>query len=270
MKKSLFKLILGISAIVILFTSCLGDSNNEFGSDNVFAYITTHEKTGKKVAALSQAIYISSSTIDGLESGKCYLMSYRLSSDNLASNGIYENATITGISKSITPTMSIVGPVTTEDTFNPSDFIPYYGRSDSFMENNWGFLYTTAKLKENDIPRAYFFYDADRQYEMEEGVRKDVGKNQIIIDVRFNYVPGADGGSVLKQQVLSVGNLSRIRQEYRGSDNFEFGSDTYVNVAIRFRYNQLQPDDVTVKTDVYVGSWTSTPYNFTYYKDEEL
>ncbi len=269
MKKLLFNLILGTFTAVVLFTSCLGDGNNEFGSDNVFAYITTHEKTGRKVAALSQAIYISSPTIDGLESGKCYLMSYRLSSDNLSSNGIYENATITGVSKSITPTMSIVGPVTIEDTFNPSDFIPYYGRSDSFVGNNWGFLYTTAKLKENDTPRAYFFYDADRQYEMVDGVRKDVEKNQIIIDVRFNYVPGVDGGSVLKQQILSVGNLSQIRQEYKNSDNFEFGSGTYVNVVIKFRYNQLQSDNTTVKTDVYVGSWTSAPYNFTYYKDTE-
>lgn len=270
MKKSLFKLILGVSAIVILFTSCLGDGNNEFGSDNSFSYITTHPKTGKKVAALNEGIYISAPAIDALESGRCYLVSYRISTDNLSSSGIYENATISAVSSSITSTIGIVGSaIAMTDTFNPSDFIPYYGRFDDFVGDSWGFYYT-AKLKEKDTPRAYFFYDEEKQFEMVDGVRKDLGKNQIIIDVRFNYTAGEDG-STIKAKRLSVGNLSRIKSEYKGSADFDpsAGDAVAVNVAIKFRYNQLQSDDTTVKEDVYVGSWTSAPYNFTYYKTTE-
>lgn len=266
MKKSLFKLILGVFTTVMLFTSCLGDSSNEFGNDNIFAYITTHEETGRKVAALYQGIYISSSTIDALESGKCYLMSYKVSTDNLSASGIFENATVSAVSESITNTTGVVSAATIEDTFNPTEFAPYFVRPDSFLDDNWGFYYTTTTLKEKDTPKAYFYYDVDKQYEMVDGVRKDVEANQIIIDVRFNYTAGVDGGSVLTKQRLSVGNLSLIKNAYKYSDNFEQGTDAYVYVAIKFRYNQLQSDN-TMETDVYVGSWTSSPYNFLYYKD---
>ncbi len=267
MKKSLFNLILGVFTTAILFTSCLGDSNNEFGNDNIFAYITTHEKTGEKVAALYNNVYISSSVIDALETGKCYLISYKVSTENLSANGVFENASVYGVSESITSTTGTVATPTMEETFNPTDFAPYFVRPDSFMGDNWGFYYTITTLREKDTPKAYFFYDADKQYEMADGVRKDVGTNQIIIDVRFNYTAGVDGGSVLTQQKMSVGNLSMIKSAFKYSDNFEKGSENYVDIAIKFRYNQLQSDKTTVKEDVYVGSWTSPPYFFRYFNN---
>lgn len=265
MKKSLFKLILSTFAVVILFSSCLGDGNNEFGSDSSFAYIKIDQTTGVQCAAVD-GIYITSTTIQTLEVGRCYLISYRVSSDNLSSSGIYQNATISSQPSSLTTTIGVVGAASIENTFNPYDFQPYYGSFDSFFGDNWGVVYT-AKLKEKDTPRAYFFYDADKQYEMVDGVRKDVEKNQLIIDVRFNYTSGEDG-STIKTGRLTVGNLSIIKNAFQYSGNFEQGSATYADVAIKFRYNQLQSDDTTVKEDVYVGSWTSSLYSFRYYKSE--
>ena len=267
MKKSLLKLILGVFTTAILFTSCLGDSSNEFGNEGIFAYITTHEKTGEKVAALYNNIYISSSVIDALEIGKCYLISYKVSTENLSSDVIFENASVYAVSESLTSTTGTVGSATTmTDTFNPTDFAPYFVKPDDFVGDNWGFYYTVTTLREKDTPKAYFFYDANTQYEMVDGVRKDLETNQIIIDVRFNYVAGVDGGSVLTQQELSVGDLSAIKSAFKYSDNFEQGTDSYVYVAIKFRYNQLQSDKTTVTEDV-VGSWTSSPYNFLYFNN---
>lgn len=264
MKKSLFKLILGVFATVLLFTSCLGDSNSSSENPNAFAYITTID--GKQCAAIG-GVYFWSPRIATLSQGRCYILSYRTNYEAYSSKILLAEDIAEPIL--LTTTYSRIEPPTIEDTFNPISFAPYYGSSNSFYGDNWGFAYT-AKLRDNDTPDAYFFYDSNRQYEMVDGVRQDVKKNQMIIDVRFNYTPGADGGTVLKRQCLSVGNLSQIRQEYKikNSDNFEFGSDGYISVAIKFRYNQLQSDDTTVKPDVYVGDWNSSLYNLLYYKTD--
>ena len=264
MKKSLFKLILGVFATVLLFTSCLGDSSRseEFST---FAYITTVD--GVQCAAIG-GVYFWSPRIETLSQGRCYILGYRTNYEAYSSKILLAEDIAEPIL--LTTTYSRIESPTIEDTFNPISFAPYYGSSNSFYGDNWGVAYITTKLKESDTPNAYFFYDSNRQYEMVDGVRQDVKKNQMIIDVRFNYTPGADGGTVLKRQCLSVGNLSQIRQEYKmkNSDNFEFGSEGYVSVAIRFRYNQLQSDGQTVKTDVYVGDWNPSLYYLLYYKTD--
>lgn len=261
MKKSLFKLILGVFATVMLFSSCLGDGGYESGNNNAFAYITTID--GKQCAAMD-GCYFTSTLIETLTVGRCYILGYRTNLEAVNSKVFLAEDTAQPIE--LTTTYGRVNTPTVENTFNSYDFRPYYGSFDSFYGDNWGVVYT-AKLKEKDTPRAHFFYDTEKQYEMIDGVRKDVGKNQIIIDVRFDYIPGADGSTVKKER-LTVGNLSQIKNTYKDSDKFDEGSGTYVDVAIKFRYNQLQPDDVTVKEDVYTGSWTSAPYYFRYYKAE--
>lgn len=262
MKKSLFKLILGVFATVMLFSSCLGDGSREFENNNAFAYITTID--GKQCAAMD-GCYFTSTLIKTLTVGRCYILGYRTNMEAVNSRVFLAEDTAQPIE--LTTTYGRAGSPTIEDTFNPLEFYPFLSyRPDSFMGDNWGVVYT-AKLKEKDTPQAHFFYDTEKQYEMIDGVRKDVGKNQIIIDVRFDYIPGADG-SIVKTQSLTVGNLSQIKNTYKISDKFEAGSGTYADVAIKFRYNQLQSDDTTVKEDVYVGSWTSAPYFFRYYKAE--
>ncbi|MDR2954934.1 MAG: hypothetical protein LBV43_07630 [Prevotella sp.] len=270
MKKSLFKLILGMFATVMLFSSCLGDGSNETGNSGAFAYITT-DQTGIKYAVVD-TYRITSTAIQGLEAGSCYLIDYRFSFENQSSSGIYQNATMSSQPVLLVSTMGAVGTATTvTETFNPYDFQPYAGSFDSPYGYNLGVAYI-AKLKETDSPRAYFFYDAKKQFEMtNDGVtQEDVKENQIIIDVRFAHTNGADG-SQIKAGRITVGNLYQIREAYKRSDKFKEGSGEYTDVAIKFRYNQLQSDDKTVKEDVYVGSWTPAPYSyycFRYHKAE--
>ncbi|MDR1091468.1 MAG: hypothetical protein LBL79_10365 [Prevotella sp.] len=262
MKKSLFKLILGVFATMTLFSSCLGDSSNSRENPMAFAYITT--KDGIQCAAMDW-YYFTSPIIKTLTVGKCYILGYRTNLEMASSQVILAEDIAQPIE--LTTTYGRVDSPTVENTFNPSEFKPDVFFFNDYYGDNWSFSYR-ASLKEKDTPRAHCFYDVNRQYEMLDGVRKDVEKNQIIIDVRFDYVPGADG-STRDAYWYSVSNLSGIKSSYKENpEKYDPTKiiDNYVIVAVKFRYNQLQSDG-TVKEDVYVGNWTSSPYSFAYPKE---
>jgi hypothetical protein len=196
--------------------------------------------------------------------GRCYILGYRTnyeaySSKILLAEDIAQPVALT--------TTSGVADAPTADTFNPSSFQPEIAVYSDYLGNNCSFIYT-AKLKENDRPRANCFYDVNKQYEMVDGVRKDVEKNQIIIDVRFDYIQGGDLGSSVNRSWRSVCDLSNIKRQYQYSENYDpTVSGDFVKVDVKFRYNQLQSNE-TVKEDVYFGSWTSSPCYFAYEKEQ--
>lgn len=262
MKKSLFKLILGVFATVMLFSSCLGDGSYESGNNNAFAYITTID--GKQCAAMD-GYYFTSTLIKTLTVGRCYILGYRTNWEAASSQIFHAEDTAQPIE--LTTTYGRANTPTVENTFNPSSFQPEITVYSDYLGNNCSFIYI-AKLKEKDTPRAYCYYDVNRQYEMIDGVRKDVGKNQIIIDVRFDYISGADGNSA-NRTWRSVSNLSEIKSWYKqNSENYDASvSGDFVKVDVKFRYNQLQSNE-TVKEDVYFGSWTSSPCYFAYEKEQ--
>lgn len=262
MKKSLFKLILGVFATVLLFTSCLGDSNNSSENPKAFAYITT--KDGVQCAAMD-GLYFTSTFIKTLTVGRCYILGYRTNYESVSSQVFLAEDIAQPIT--LTTTYGRVSSPTVENTFNPSVFQPEIAVYEDYRGNNCSFVYK-AKLKEKDTPRAYCFYDVNRQYEMVDGVRKDVEKNQIIIDVRFDYLSGADG-STIETTWRSVSDLSEIKNRYK-LDSGKYDpttSDSYVRVDVKFRYNQLQSDG-TIKEDVYYGNWTTPTCFFAYAKEK--
>ncbi|GAB6008202.1 hypothetical protein FACS1894179_05580 [Bacteroidia bacterium] len=261
MKKSLFKLILGVFATVMLFSSCLGDGNSSF-ENQTFAYITT--KDGVQCAAMD-GNYFTSPLIKTLTPGRCYILGYRTNWEAVSGNILLAEDIAQPIA--LTTTYGRVSSPTVENTFNPSAFQPEIAVYSDYLGNNCSFIYI-AKLKEKDTPRAHCFYDVNRQYEMIDGVRQDVGKNQIIIDVRFDYISGADGSSV-NASWRSVSDLSEIKRWYKqNSENYDPSvSGDFVKVDVKFRYNQLQSNE-TVKEDVYIGSWTSSPCYFEYEKGQ--
>lgn len=270
MKKSLLKLICGVFAISLLFSSCLGDSSSEESYNGVFAYITTRKAAdgqSAQIVAAANGIYFTSNYIQTLTVGKCYLLSLRFDYANHLGNYIYQ-ADDTAVPSELQQSRASVvsGSISMDDAFNPTDFAPHpYALSYSnYFGDNWG-VYFTATLKEKDTPVAYAFYDVDKQYEEIDGVRKDVGKNQIILDIRFANIPGADSGTEKSTGYLTVLNLSDIRNEYLRY--VDFGGKSTVDVNIKFRYNQLQSDK-TIKSDVYVGSWNETMYAFRYINEE--
>lgn len=269
MKKSLLKLVFSAFAAVLMFTSCLSDGDSTTERSGAFAYIKYDMAKGQYAAV--EGVHISSPFIKTLDVGECYLIGFRTSFEQDAA-GIYKAEDIAQPVRLLTLPGRVESASFMEDTFNPTAFEPRYAFYNDFLGDRWGFIYR-VKLKEKDTPRAFFFYDTEKQYEMVDGVRKDVEKNQLIIDVRFDFIPGADGSSVERNEV-TVGDLGEIKNSYKNaSPNFEWSGTTndgtkYAQVAIKFRYNQLQSDG-TVKNDVYVGQWSSNPYMFEYYETKE-
>jgi len=258
MKKSLFKLIFGVLAVTMLFTSCLSDGNNEVERQGSFAYITTINNVQ---CAAVDGIYVTSTLIKSLNVGSCYLISFRISND--MTGNVYNGTDLAQPSLLVRTTSSVSAPAV-EDTFNPTALQPTYGSFDSFFGDNWGFIYR-VKLEEKSTPRAFFFYDEDKQYEMVDGVRKDLSKNQLIIDVRFTYTVGE--GSAVERNELTVGNLKNIKEWYEENGLvWDSSSQKTAEAAIKFRYNQKQSDE-TVKEDVTVGDWYSPIYKFAYFRD---
>lgn len=259
MKKSLFKLILSTFAVGLLLTSCLGDSTNSRENPRAFAYITTID--GTQCAAMD-GYYYTSAIIKTLTVGRCYILGYRTNYEAATSKILHAEDISQPIA--LVTTYGRVDAPNIENAFNPSAFQPEIGVYSTYFGNNCSFIYK-AKLKEKDTPRAHCFYDVTKQYEMIDGVRKDVGKNQIIIDVRFDNIPGADGASV-DNSWRSVSDLSGIKNWYKeNSDNYDpaNATDNYVRVDVKFRYNQLQSDGTTVK-EVYFGNWTTPTCYFAY------
>jgi hypothetical protein len=269
MKKSILKLIFSAFVVVMLFTSCLGGGNNVFERSGSFAYIQYDPAKG--VYAAVDQWYITSPLIKNLEVGRCYFISYRTSREVVGDIYVAEDMAQPVLLRT---TQGSTGTAPDDESFgdhrlNPTAFEPRYGSFDSFFGDNWGFAYR-VRLKEKDTPRAYFYYDSARQSEMVEGVLRPVGKNQIIIDVRFDYFPGEDVGNATERLEVSVGNFSRIKSEYQYSDDFQWtgtmsDGSRYAEVSVRFRYNQLQSDGTT-RNDVYVGQWSPNPYRFDYYE----
>lgn len=257
MKKLFFKSALSLLAVAALFSSCLGESNNEIDRTNRFAYITSMNTTsagGVKCAASDGSYFTSSYIQQQLTTGSCYLISFRSSLNSTYPN-IYD-ITETAPAVKLESTVGVVGPVTKDDTVNPTSLAYIYGDPSNFYGNNWGFRYT-VKVGKNDTPRAYFFYDRDNQTEDVNGVPQPLAKNRMIIDVRFDYVPGADNEKT-QREVVSVGNLDNILRNFvTDANRFEQSVDQlYTDVFFKLRYNQLQPDGTTVKENTLVGSWT--------------
>lgn len=255
MKKLFLKSVLSLLAVAafFVFSSCLGESNRDIDRSGSFAYVTTPKDGGVQYAAVDR-IYITSSYIQQqLTSGSCYLMSFR-SSLNSTYPGIYD-VTETAQAVKLESTVGVVGSVSRDDTVNPTSLSYIYGAPDIFYGNNWGFKYS-VKVGKNDTPRAYFFYNRDNQTEEVNGVSQPLAKNQMIIDVRFGYVAGADDEKVQKE-VISVGNLSNILTNFvTDANRFEQSVDQgYTDVFFKLRYNQLQSDGKTIK-ETLVGSWT--------------
>lgn len=267
MKKSLIKLVFSAFAAVIMFTSCLGDGENVTERSYVFAYIGYDASKGGIYAAVD-GWYITSPYIQTLNVGSCYLISYRTSMEEVAS-GVFKAEDITQ-PESLTSTYGRVTAPTIEDTFPITTFQPAVYAFSNYYGDNWLFTYT-GKLKEKDTARAHFFYDTERQYEITtNGSQKDLEKNQMIIDVRFDYITGADG-TASPRSLYSVGALGEIKTRYYAEHFNDLvwatqGSSKYASVSIKFRYNQGQSDGTT--KEVYVGEWgTSSPYCFWYFEE---
>lgn len=272
MKKRLLKLTLSISAmsaLMLSFSSCLGDSDSSFELSNNFVYITSDDI--RQYAINTNQIMVSSESLrNRLSVGDCAIISFKVNTGS-ASSGIYEaenlqitdefhkidQATISPMAPDPTPQYPVFPKTLKINSATPGDF----------MGDRW--LFSINYEDENDskfVPE--FYYDDNNQFETSgEGEQVALKANQVIIDVRF-VKKNLNTGSKTNKTESFVANLSGLKTyysskvDYQADDAVEYEAGLKaVPVYIKFRYYT----DPT-KDPVYLGSaWNQQNGYYVYF-----
>lgn len=242
---------------VLLFNSCLGDSNSTLKSDFDYGFIKRSNQgvIYAAVAANGTGAYITSEQIENLTVGDCVTLGYTISSDGTVSNNIMTATNV--FIESVLP-QSVIKKTTPNGLYTNSlrklDLRKY--SVNSFYGDRW-FLSANYPLKtgeklEDIIPHCY--YDIANQPKDEDG---NVLSNKIIIDVRFSNInPNTDPNALITAETyLFALDLSPLRTMYSPDYSSIGTGGRKADVQIQFRYLQEQTDG-TVKED-YLGVWNS-------------
>lgn len=277
MKTSILKLISSVFFVGLLFSSCLGDSDNVIEKTGDFVYITTLNSGTTKVGAVSYypGTYISTPAIDQttIETGQFYIMGYKINTKNIGTGGNYYLAEDIGQNpKKLEQTRgAISAPTAIDNEFYPTTFGATTAWSPvSYLYGDRWVFGAQASLKEEgkDFPKMYFYYDPARQKEdtNNDGVDdRDLDENQMIIDVRFGTESYSEGQKT-SRSFYSVGDLSSIRSYFQNqSGKFSYKGEKSVYVPIKFRYRKATKDNNNQDTtqEVLDGNW-NTDYSGKY------
>lgn len=263
MKTSLLKLFSCALLAPFLLSSCLSDSEDVYTANNDFAYVLNYplqDGTSIKAAAVSSSLYITSSVIEGLQTGQCYRLSYSMYGEVAAEN-VFQS-TNQGDVELLPQTTGIVGvpPAIDERTaVYPNNLNLSIADPGTFFGDRWAFIYT-ASMKEDDDIAVSFYYDESNQREYVNGEWRDLSENQMIIDVRLvKFMDGS--GTERNAQEEVVIDFTRIRAAY--SNKVRFNNNETASVGIKFRY--LTSVNGADPAETYSGSWASSTGNPTYY-----
>jgi len=269
MKTSILKLITSVFFVGLLFSSCLGDSDNVIEKSADFVYITSVNSGTTKVGAVSSypGTYISSAAIEqsSILSNQFYIMGYKINTKNIGTGGSYYIAEDIGQTpKLVEQTRGAYTAPSVEDEFNPTTFgVSAYYPASSLYGDRWVFG-AQASLKEEgkDFPKMYFFYDPTRQKEDTNGDGiddRELSENQIIIDIRFQTESFSEGQKT-SRTFYSVGDLSAIRTYFQSqSGKFNYNGEKSIYVPIKFRYRKATKDNNNQDTteEVMDGNWNT-------------
>ncbi len=264
MKTTLFKIICTISTVVLLMSSCLGDSDSSIQIDRDFAYITTVD--GIKCAATSSGYIVDQAgdVVSGLTTGKCYWIAYKITGSS--SSNIYqaEYVNVLENGKSL-PQENLIPRVpysnVTEAQRNDSIIAMSMSVGGGFASDYWGdnwLINFSVPLKEDEKVITYFYYDADNQDKDESG---KVEKNRIIVDVRFiktNKNP--ENVNTSNKPLSAIGNLNYIRNFYQP----DYDGKEFVDVPMKFRYQKYNKDGQPAEI-AYIGSWNANSGSNVYF-----
>lgn len=243
-KKILFSLL----SIPLLFSSCLGDDNNNASSTyNTDLAFTQVDATYGIYAGTSYGYFITSPEIQAASLNKCYIIGYTVSSSGATSSGVYNAESVTLKEGPFTATsLKATVPPTDDNSIPVSSFSLSYGNPiKTYLQDNWLFT-TTLKKTTGENVRAEFFYDRNNQIENGE----PIGKNKVIIDVRI-YKDGEGIGTETNTASYVAGNFSGLRNWL---DVDYDTSATYTFVFVKFRYQKIDTEGkITTES---IGSWT--------------
>ncbi len=266
MKVYLLKLVSSVFFVAVLMSSCLGDGDNSYEIGEAFAYI--NQEDGIKYASTSIGPVVGpSDQMSGLTVGQCYYIAFKVNTD--ASSGYYtaEYINVLNNGKALTrssiftnykPYKNLPENVQSDSIHISSLSVKEYSPYEAYYKDNWVLSYSVPNLKEDDTVDAYFYYDAENQFD-KEGTEGGFSKNQIIIDVRFIKKEGNGDGTAATRSFTSVGNFNSLR-----SFTPSYGTEEGVAVYIKFRFIAPASGSVPARIE-YIGNWNSG-YGMVYVK----
>ena len=266
MKKAFLKISLSLTAIALLFASCLGDNESSFEVQNDFSYVTTDSYGIKYAAVWQQLVGITSPEISNLSNG-CYEISYKITQTSATSSGYYA-AEVTSTKRIPTNTGDLhllyAAPTTVTNelystSFAVKQFSPY-----SLLGDNWWYS-VTSKIADGERVHADFYYDPTNQRYGTNNT--ETTSNQMVIDIvlRIDNV----GGELISTSKKAVQSFNDIRQYVvnngqnasagNGNSLLVYNDSGNAEFRVIFRLRQLDSTTGGTKTVYYPETFSSTP-----------
>ncbi|GAB6013092.1 hypothetical protein [Viscerimonas tarda] len=235
MKKTSSKIqLLLAGAVALMFTSCLGESENSRTAKGEFVYITTINNA--KVAAFSYG-YLSSDALAGLSDNDCALIDYKVNF-NQSNNFTYR------------PDFLNIDPVNTfparnqfTATITEQDVYENMTKNDAFenvainafwpdehLGDRWLFEYTYQKYGEEEAPEFRVYYNPNTQ----DG--EDLNKGIVTLDCIFARTGGSSVGITPQRETTkAVVNFKHLRNVVAVLAKPEEGAQDTKRITFKFR-----------------------------------
>lgn len=255
MKKKILKNVIAIAFIGILFTSCLGDGNTKLSREKDFVYIDVNEENGRKYGRTLETVFFYSPEIDEkLQQGDCVLMNYRINSDNMTSDNLFNAENVTFESedifrfengKQIRASYRANGDTTlveTDEIFidNSMNLMNYYYATTPYFADKWLFTFYYYQLEdERTEPELQVWYNSNLQGE-------NLPSNERIIDFKLVKTQPGTGTKRTVKRIQRVVDFSVLRQYF----NQYIGEDRVMYLRFRYRrYNDSNYDKFKMNTN---------------------
>lgn len=267
MKKKVLKLTFLLLTVAVIFSSCLGDTENKIEVSSDYACVV--DPYGQPNAFAASVGYVFASEFQQLEKGTILAIGYKIMGTQTSSVPTLQEI---NIQKKFTPaTQSPLRWYASEDSENE-----VYPTTFSVVGSGWS-PYTVFldrwlfapyfDTEEGTKITAAFYYDPNNQDEDASGNRIE---NRIVLDVRFTSDNPAPVSTINKAYDI-VGNFDGIRDRIQSLSNFKWGATTLSEggtpVYVKFRYRLYSKTSSTGYEEKTLGTATGTDYQFVLTKD---
>lgn len=263
MKKKVLKLIFLFFAVAVVFSSCLGDTENKIEVTSDFVCVVSNSY-GQKIGVAGNVGLVASSEFDQYPVGTILIMGYKILGTQTTNT---PNLVDVDIKKEYLPSDQLksewTAPIDRTGEIYPSSFgvSKWFAYAD-FMDR-WLFTPSFKNIEDKTEITGTFYYDPEKQ-----DVNTTTGertKNRIILDVVFTKVSESTGKKVTQPYEV-VGNLSTIRTAIENGymNDFIDRDASGTPIYIKFRYKATAGDynDASNIEDKYTGDFSLNGYQF--------
>lgn len=262
MKKKLLRLTFLLLTVAIVFSSCLGDTENKIEVSSDYACVFLSD-TYQKYAYAGSVGTVYSDSFKTRSEGTILIMGYKITG---VQSGIptLENV---DIKKEFKPSehfstrWGTSGVDRTNEIYPSSVEISKWSPYAIFMDR-WLFAPSFKKIIDGTVINGFFYYDPNNQDKTTAGV---IVENRLILDVVFTKTEATTGKEIDKTYEI-VSNFQNVRSSIENGlmDHFKKDASSQVGtpVYLKIRYRVASTTDPRGYEDKYVGDFSSSNLQF--------